>query len=662
MSYRALVCFASACLAAIGMAQVPVDRDPVITYSTPAVRISTAIDAIALATHREIRVSPELDHEPIILRLRFAHYSEVMDWIATALDAKWMYEGGVKVLKRSSYATLSLKSTLNREKARLIQDAVDARVAKLSRSPLKPDLAAQTILALNNPNASQAEKDKALINSADERLICRALSALESTDVGSAPNPDHAVFATTRRPLQGLLRIGTLRYNQILDEQDVWTSALKKLSKQHPELRNAANARQPVEARSRIELIFSDTKNGLPTHVSVKIIGPSGEASVRAESSFHVEDPAAHHSGIDWANQGMGKPAVSELSQEFQSAARAGGTYQLPTDLRTALLQPSQTDPFEFMVSDALLSIGAHTEWNIVACPPDSMLLDPELWNVGTAGGVLDAPAFMSACENSCKVSLDGKLLIVKPRDSLQAEADRTDRAALQTYLASLLRTTYSLTSAEVTMATANPKFDLALLQFYAKLLAPNATPFLDATVNALFFYGSLSSEQRSQLNKGIRLGLSDLTEQQRGLIPQLLLTTSSHVVINPQTENVMTDTANPEITDVFAGRLSDEARLYMSSRAEDVVRIAGTDHWGRHQDLVLNFQEAQKVINRLGPWNSIQYATAKSNTVRLTAHLSSSVDVVNFLREYPTGFSPFGPFESLPNVVKSGMHPIKNN
>jgi len=90
MSFRASVSFASLVLAAICPAQVPSEGDPVITYSTPAVRASTVIDKLSQIAHKRLRVTAPLDQEPLILRLNVVRLSDAMDWIASALDAKWI--------------------------------------------------------------------------------------------------------------------------------------------------------------------------------------------------------------------------------------------------------------------------------------------------------------------------------------------------------------------------------------------------------------------------------------------------------------------------------------------------------------------------------------------------------------------------------------------
>jgi hypothetical protein len=313
------------------------------------------------------------------------------------------------------------------------------------------------------------------------------------------------------------------------------------------------------------------------------------------------------------------------------------------------------------VVSDALLSIGLHADWNIVACPPDSMLLDPELATVSNASN-LDAVKFMSFCEDTSDVSLDKHLLLIKPHDSLAAEAARTNRTALQSYLQSLVRTGISLVSSEAAMATSNPSFDPSLLKFYARLLAPSATPFLDTPMSALVFYGSMTADQRSWLNRGMKYNLSDLTEQQSALIPVVLRTSARHIVINPNAVSIMTDFDEPEITDIFSGRITNDAKIFMSTSTEEVLRVVGVDRWGRQQGLVLNLHEAAKVIHRLGPRDSFQYAVARSNTIRLTVHVSDSFDVVNFLREYPNGFSRLGPIDDLPSSAQLSIQSISGD
>jgi len=658
--FRSLFLLGVVCISsAVCWAQVMSPDNPPITYSTPAVSVATAVDAVGRMAQKKLRVEEDLAGQPIILRVHYARFSDVLDWIAAATNAKWMDQAGYKMLRRTSFVSLSMEKASLRKRSTLLNDFVQRRMELIPKQPLTLESAKKVLTVLYDPKvdkASKAYKD-AFEQSGDERLINFALQGVVPSEVISAPYPDHVVLSNRPRVLQGLLRFTNAQMDTLMEDQNVWTSALKDFAATHPKLKLDVSKRLPIPAKSRVILLFSDAEDGVPTHLTAIVAGPGGHTRVRAETGIDVGRPAAPIQ-TDWSTQHFSNPPADPISVEFLNAVHAPNTAISPA-LRTALTTSAAFDPFQFVVSPCLLHIGDHAEMNIVARPPDSLLLDPAFQALDHSDH-FDAVKFLLACETVCDVNVKGNLMIIAPRDPEVAEDGVAPRQPLQDYMSLLSKKGYSLLDSEAQLASSNPTIDLGLVRLYAKLLAPNATPFLDASVGTLAFYGSLSPTQRATLNNGLTINVSDMTDAQKSLIPLALMDLRGRAVLNSQTDNILADTADPEITDLIDTLVSNDEKVFAQPHQETVIRVRGVDRFGRNCDKVFALWDAREGIDALGPWKSIEYATAQANTVKLTFHLSRSADYAQFIREYPSGFSAFGNLSSLPPGARKALAAAK--
>jgi hypothetical protein len=643
-------------LAASSQAQRHLNDNPTIEYRTAAVPAYKAVDDIGKLAEKKIRVAEPLSQQPLILRLHDAPYQDVLNWIAAALHGTWIDRDHYKVLTRTNYIALSLSNGQRRARSAAVLEYIQDRQVHAIKSVLTPKLAADSILALYDPNADRTSNKykQALLNSADTRLIDRAIEAMQPTDVATLSFPDHAVFSSAPRILQYSLKMSANDLNQVFAEQNLWTNVLKGLATKHPELVTIASKRLDILPQSRVVVVLSDPVDGLPTHWRAAVVGIGGYPRVQSEGNinFQLHPPNTIY---NWPEK-LGRPALSAISSEFLTALNSASPIPLSSDLDNALATPSVVDPLQLVVSDGLLHIADNKNWNMVATAPDSSLFDPAVTSL-SHDTAMDGEEFMAALGNTCQMKLKDAVLIVSPRDPELAEAKRTDRLAMSTYLASLIRNGYSTNTAEALLAAAEgPSFDPALVETVAHAIKPSATPFLDVSTYALGLYGSLTPDQRKALNQGIAFGLADANPVQKDLLAGMLLGSPKRILVTKGVQNIRTNLKDPEITDLVDGPQTPGEQVTMDARLETVIRFVGTDIFGRKRDEVFSVAEAATQIRRQGPWRSMQFATARANTIKLTLRASAVTDVVHFLRDYPDGFSLLGDSTTLPPDIQKAL------
>jgi hypothetical protein len=172
--------------------------------------------------------------------------------------------------------------------------------------------------------------------------------------------------------------------------------------------------------------------------------------------------------------------------------------------------------------------------------------------------------------------------------------------------------------------------------------------------MDALSLYGSLTADQRRWLLDGMGYGLLDLTEPQHNLLASMMLDAPTRFLIDDSDgDRIFTDPANPEITQLIDGLQTPEEHLTMATRTETVVRVQGIGPQGNAVDEILSLGETAQILKNQGPWQSISYASGPANTIKFTLQVSKEAQVVRFVRDYPRGFSVFGPLNSLPADVQ---------
>ncbi|MEA2553398.1 MAG: hypothetical protein QOJ65_1574 [Fimbriimonadaceae bacterium] len=644
------------------------EDNPTINYTTPAVRASVALDAIARLADKKIRAEPPLNDAPLILRLRNSTLSDSLDWIATVLHGTWEDRDRYKILRRTAYKDLLLRNTAQRARSAAFFEVVERRVtAHGGRSALTKELAAQAILELNKSGADKGSEayQAAWINSADVRLIDRMIVGLNPAEMASAPFPDHIAISNKPKPLQYQVRLGADELAKIVWEQNLWTSTLVELSRTHKDLIGLKSMRRMIDpADARLLMVLSNSHDAFPGRVDVKILDKSGQPYVLARDVLDVAPPKPLPAfANDWEKMGLGEIQLSPLSSEFLANSLNPATPS--AELKEALLSPAGVDPLQFVVSDGLLAVAQTRNWNLVASPPDETLLDP-VFAQQVSGGNLKASSFLRSCEKTSAIEIKNGVMMVLPLNPPIAERRRSNRQALQAYAGAVARSGYSPTLSEASFVyLSGSAVDVGLAQRWATLLSPLVAPFIGSSVEALAFYGSLTPAQKRTLLQGYTLGLGDLKPPQKLLLVPILLNSPDRVLVDAQTVGIAIDRRNPEITELVDSRNTPGETVSVQASTEKVVRIRGLDATNDLVSFTGGLPDAASWL-ATHPLSSSSYSIATSNTLKLTLRASEATNVVRFIREYPGGFSVPVSLDQLPPEIRRALvqpsAPVKAN
>ncbi len=603
-----------------------------ITYSTPAISASKALDAISRLTNQKLKIEPPLDTEPLILRLQGVMPKDALAWIAQVLHGAWSNDGYVKTLRRTKYQVDVLRISDATARTRLIQAALSTR-AQAARAPYWTEQAA-------------AQAKAGGIATANRLLIDRVLAALNASELAKAPWPNHIVYASRPRAMQLPLRLTPAEVNAVINEQNAWTVALQS----PPSQRRLIDLK-----RARILVVCSEDGSYLPAWISVKIVNGSGGVYVKGESKFPSVPAASLDAPVelspDVKSVELGADSIDFLHCLWSPAKQQPGS-----SLLARLSQPEEHDPLGLVISEGLLNIAEQGHYNLVASPPDATLFDPVWITVGS-----NPADFLAACSRTCHTEIQGQTLLMSPTAPLRAAGHRTNRAALGTYLGTLSHDGYSSTNAEVAFAQPNPGADLQLAKRWAEWVHPGCHPFLGSSMDILAFYGSLAVAQRKTLMGGIALKLDDLSSTQKALLTPLIVNAPGDVYLGRSPEKSVFK-PGADITELSDQGYNGDLSFTMTAGTEQDMWLQGADPFGRYVSEVMPVVEAPERSRAGGALQSENSMVNTANALRFEFQVTPDIKIVQTIREFPHPFAKAPVFKDPPMPLKTATRPAKSN
>lgn len=628
------------------------EKNPTINYKTIAVPLSVAVQDIARIAEKKLRVQPPLDSQPVIVNLTNVPYETALEWIANVMDGVWEVQGQYRSLKRTAAINMRVQNEAFRDRNTRLLDMTQKRLVGHQRSRLNEETASRTILALQDP--SSPDYGQARVNSAQIRLVDRVLLAIPRPEVASAPNLNHIVFSDKPKILQNGLRMSPDELTGICKEQNVWTIALRKLAKTHPELKPQVALREVIDpSTARLVVILSRPIRHIPSHIEVRIVDEDGRTLVDAEDTLEQPQPPS----IDWKSRAFGGVTLSPLAAELSSAMNQDQP-NISQELRDALLDPDRRDPLSYAASEGLLGIVEPKRWNLVACLTDDVALPPQVATY-VSNGVVDGANLMGAIARTGRVQESPALILIKPDHPFISERSRMNRKALVPYAGSVNRTgTSSLYPQADFLAGTGPGTDLRLAKAWLTLLKPTSLPLLGSSPDALCFLGMLGPDQRKRLINGDALTYADLSVEQRRQLSRLNFSPAGelHLFQDPPRTN---RTLDYEITERFQTTALNTQRVEMRKGSEKFVRILATDGNGKPVEWFGPVTGAAKVLRSNG-WTSPTFSAGPAILHKLVVTVTDRMEIIHLMREFPNGLSPFGPIESLPAEYRAALQTAK--
>ena len=695
-----------------------------VTYKTVAVPVSKAVAGIAKQTKTDLAVTGIIANEPIIVRLNNATLKDAMDQIASVTTAVWQRQGNAFTLQRTDemqqqledkatqekvdkYGVM-LKKIIGRQKTKPLDQATAQDLVKRMSVSYTPDGTPQT----GDTIQKQVENSEKLGKlDGDHRLIDEIVQCLDPQLLATDPYPDHIVLSNDPRPLQRKLNISNDDFLQMIQEQNNWTAAVNANQKgavNYMFMGGGGDRRviNPNDARLVVTL-SADTDSGL--QITAYIVNSKEEEYMMANDyispdfSFEEGDtppitpPEEKPKPNTYLKLGLTPVKLSPEAQEMRELVapleteHAVQTRAASKGLQQLLLDPTNHDPLSWAPSEVLIGIAEQKDWNMVARLPDNDLI-----SAGTESLDKSDPAnFLYQRDDDCNVKIDGSWLTVKPKDTLDTEKVRVNRAALATYEQTILQSGYSSVEAEADFLAANqPGVDYSLASNYASMISPGSNSFDTSSygsndVDAMRFYGMLGPDLREQLQQGNGIQTSELNDEQQAAL--------AHLVMQPPDPDVVAMMGDQQkeaqnmaiVQDIEDGKpqpmqkLDDEDTEFLTTATPPALITArfvqGHGLKVKYDESYPDMQNGQQAmhsytveqwadpeigdytIRRHGKDTSTSYAWADKRDIHLAIKLSDSYSISTAFTEHRNNLSVWGPVAQLPADLQKQVTEIMN-
>lgn len=513
-------------------------RQAPITFTARAEPAWKVIRDLDKATGLKLQAGPNVANEILLVSVKNANEQDLMDNIASVLDAEWVGQGAQRTLARTDAKLTDMR---HREYANRLKQAADLLKTKADEAkslPVWNDQLALSLITQKNHLNQQMGTDHSQAfwaryrdmerQAPAGRLLSRLVALLKPEDIASMSAYQRLVFSNHPTVAQRPLPDGAEQaLAEFADEARSWSAV--------------AHA-QPAPGSPQEG--FSDPNDFTSS------IGPVLLDIRKQESSFGINlevcDPkgvrgAGANTSLDGRPFGTGKlpkslptDAPVEMSSESQALCDFANNFIADhpkkeafhgvTDpaLREYLSDPEAHELLGLIPTDALLSIATTEDANLVANPIDNLifyLLFPSAQQKLTVNA---AKAIIA----QHGMSFDSKpgWLMVRQDTPIEDSRFRFDRPALGKLLKSAFANhRLSLNDLAAYCTTLDCDFTESMSVAFIMFLLPDLASSLGRYESSDFLklFGTLSDSQRTLLAKGTALRFGELTREQQALIAQ---------------------------------------------------------------------------------------------------------------------------------------------
>lgn len=548
---KALLLTMSLWVVPVAFAQQPKTSLTLDLVATPVPR---ALETLSKETGLRLASTAEMGREVIILRLKDAPVSTVLEHIAKVTTGRW---------DRESDGTLRLiaDNGARRVEANAAREAYTRRVQKALDEFIKPVLGVATFDEKAAQEAARSGGGMMFgmfggagnLGNANpaSRAIARLARDIGARTLASIDENQRVVFSTNPTRMQRAMPSSAgATFRELVSEHRIYARAVGdrmrdvKLDAETQEAMNAMREmfgigmqERPLEgppARALMVVSRNTLFGGL--QMDLRVYDANGNVVLAGSQSLNIGGGLFDITEFTQPNANAPKPnaqeqpmKLSELStQKLRMGRGAGGPMGAPTpvseELKKELLRPDVRDPLSYAESEALIETASRRNLQLVANLPD----DASGWSVfGLSGESITPSAFLERLQKNGNVQIQetNGYMLVQPLDGDRARRTRVERTSLARLLGSSAGKEFVPLDAMAAYALVNPPV----------LQTPAALPYLtlfapDAMAsgfggrgdwNMLRLYGTLSAGQRQSMQRGLSLGL--LSPTQRTIVEQML-------------------------------------------------------------------------------------------------------------------------------------------
>ena len=513
-----------------------------VDYETRAKPTSAVLLDLSKKTGVEMFCTPDLDNEPLILKLNHVPLKNAMDKIAFVFAGEWKkHENGYQLQRSDEAEKLHQQNlqqdgedyvagvkqamkTAGMDKEYSIEDAkpVINNLLRL-QAQTQPDMQAWVYLNDHNPS---------------ERLLLRILAELDPKEVVDLPQMPR-VFSDKPTALEKQLPDIADAIRKFDQEQQVLDDTIDhmpNLTKEQSDALHVVLASRSSGDVDRIVIALEGGRGRYSAGIWIadatgKLIMNGGvDINGRADESANIQalTKIAHSKTHE-------VPLGNIAQQILPNINNPENFHRLPDEVKAIILAPTKTDPLAIATSDVVLGLADADKVNVAFLPPDGA--DAWCYQIGRNGKVsLAALEQQAAYSKELDVSEENGWLIGAPLDPLQTAKERLSRPALEQLLNTLqIKRTTDIDALATFEADARPDSNKILASdSLMALMNGNFNEFLpEGNVGAepsLALLGSLSDDQRSKAKSGaLKVVPGELSDQQMDYLHQWLLGYGQH-------------------------------------------------------------------------------------------------------------------------------------
>ncbi|MBS1720195.1 MAG: hypothetical protein JST35_07100 [Armatimonadetes bacterium] len=542
-----------------------------VTLNAVAAPLKVQLATLSKEYGVNLSASPEMNSEPVILRLKDVPLDVLKERLAKATSGRWDVE-------KDGFRLVADRAERNREfnrtqaiRAQKISESLKKKVEQLNQNPLRSASDADKMFGSGKNSVGLAIGGQGgavrsnISGDPATRAIIRMVQVLGPNALASVEADERVVYATSPTRAQRALPGATQSaIAELLREHSLYVSAYSRAQAKKPktapdgvdedklkEMAELFGFEDQLEPKAldgtpaKILLVIKRSKLFGSVEVELLLVSNTGSILLRGSSNFDAgrgvfdfddfefdpatgsvknkPEPPAPKDEVDF------EVSLSELSKkrrefnmfDFEQPGQADK--KIPDDLREAMLNPEKRDPLSFGESEALIQIAEKKNVNLVALLPD----DVTGFSLGVSKGPMKAAAFLNQIKQSTEITTEGGWMVARPADPYLARTERTDRAALGQFIrAAQTKGVMTLDDLAAYALRNREPAETPAAMSYMTMFTPEAVQGgmgMGLSWETLRFFGTLPAPMRAQMKSGEVVPFGRLSPQQQQLAAALL-------------------------------------------------------------------------------------------------------------------------------------------
>ena len=572
----------------------------VVGYTTPAIPLRSALEALSKVSGQKLLVDDELAGEPVVLRLNQVPLKDLEDKLAQEFVGEWVPTKDGLRLTRTPVVKEAFQKELDARRLAAFQKSID-ELAPLAKSAPMDDnevhrIAATYVKMLQDEKNGSSTADGTAMRyqlgnrTADMRLLAAMVVAIGAEKFSSLPLGRHVFSLSptpTQLPIEGF---DSQILDQYVQQRNLLAKAINDIIPKgvFDGYLDAAMASAGRTAKGPVRPLLSIDSDPRSdgSWLNLDVYDSSGEAIISLGWSFGnsfkpsalPQDRAKMLAASKNDQQVELSPAEANLVARYASSA--GAKQPLDAEATELLAHPEDHEPLSIAFSRIVLSQAEHENRNLIASVAD------DDWRLPRADDKVHVKpstfeATMTIFKRAEYVRTDGWLVITN-KNPVSSSYNRIDRSALGVFTRAYIERGYVTLEDWATLATHIQPYDEPTLAWdYWNILRGERGMDYVNSWDALRLYGALGQSQLEQLSAGGSLSFHTLSADEQEALARIVYEGYSLRSTTPPAPNQDPDNRSPmlegieaEATESVPNGVPDNAVLTAKASQEELIYV----------------------------------------------------------------------------------------